>query len=245
MSDLISYGGLSPPSVLILLSAIGVWLILWRRRLGFALALIATSLLFLAAIPIIAASMLREVEIDFPAKPDFTAAQAIVVLGAGVHLGDGDDVPDTLGPLSLERVAFGAHAYHQLHLRVAVTGGLAGGAHATEASLMRASLEQDFVVPVTWSEDQSRNTYENALFTARLLKAANLTTVVVVTHAWHMRRALWSFERVGLHALPWPAPRTYPEAARAHDYLPNVGALQSSYYALHEAVGLAYYRLRY
>jgi uncharacterized SAM-binding protein YcdF (DUF218 family) len=245
MSELISYGGLSPPSVLILLSAVGVWLILWRRRLGTAIALIATSLLFLAAIPVIAASLLRGVEIDFPATPDFTAAQAIVVLGGGVHLGDGEGVPDTLGPLTLERMALAAHAYRQLHLQVAVTGGRNGGAHATEASLMRASLEQDFAVPVTWSEDRSRNTYENALFTARLLKAENVTTVVVVTHAWHMRRALWSFERVGLHALPWPAPRTYPETTRTDDYLPNVVALQSSYYALHEAIGLAYYRLRY
>jgi uncharacterized SAM-binding protein YcdF (DUF218 family) len=245
MSGLISYGVLSPPSVLILLSATGAWLILWRPRLGMAVTLIATSLLFLAALPVLAALMLQEVEIELPRKLDFTGAQAIVVLGAGVHLGDDEGAPDTLGPLSLERLALAARAYRQLHLKIAVTGGRVGGAHATEASLMKVSLEKDFGVPVTWSEDQSRNTYENALLTARLLKADNVTTIVVVTHAWHMRRALWSFERVGLHALPWPAPRTYPETGRIDDYLPNIGALQSSYYALHEAIGLAYYQLRY
>jgi uncharacterized SAM-binding protein YcdF (DUF218 family) len=72
-----------------------------------------------------------------------------------------------------------------------------------------------------------------------------VTTIVLVTHAWHMKRALWSFERVGLHAIAWPAPLTYDEAERIDDFLPQVGALEASYRALHEMIGLAYYRLRY
>jgi len=110
---------------------------------------------------------------------------------------------------------------------------------------MRAALDADFAVPVTWVDDKSRSTWENALFTARLLKADNVTTVVLVTHAWHMRRALWSFERAGLHAIPWPAPATYDVDDRPDDYLPSTGALEASYHALHEALGLVYYRLRY
>ena len=78
-----------------------------------------------------------------------------------------------------------------------------------------------------------------------MLQAENVTTVVLVTNPWHMRRALWSFERVGLHAIAWPAPLTYEERDRADDYLPSMQALQDSYLALHEAIGLAYYQLRY
>jgi uncharacterized SAM-binding protein YcdF (DUF218 family) len=110
---------------------------------------------------------------------------------------------------------------------------------------MKAILEADFAVPVTWVEDRSRSTFENALYTKKLLQADNLTNVVLITNAWHMRRALWSFERVGLHAIPWPAPLTYDESDRIDDYLPRMGALEASYHALHEAIGLAYYRLRY
>jgi len=110
---------------------------------------------------------------------------------------------------------------------------------------MKQALEEDFGVPVTWTEDQSRTTHENALYSAKLLQAHRVTTVVLVTHAWHMRRAVWSFERAGLHAIPWPAPRTYDEADRIDDYLPRTSALLDSYHALHEAIGLAYYRLRY
>jgi uncharacterized SAM-binding protein YcdF (DUF218 family) len=245
MSDLISYGFLIPPAGLILLSTAAVWATLWYPRLGISVAIVATSLLFLAALPVIAARMLEDVEIKPPNKPDFSAAQAIVVLGGGVQRGDGDKVPDTLGAWSLERINFAAHAYRQLNLKVAVTGGRPAGAHSAEAALMKATLESDFNVPVTWVENRSRTTFENALYMKKLLQADNVTTVVLVTNAWHMRRALWSFERVGLHAIPWPAPLTYGEADRLDDYLPSMFALLGSYQALHEAIGLAYYRLRY
>jgi uncharacterized SAM-binding protein YcdF (DUF218 family) len=245
MSDLISYGFLAPPTVLIVLGAIGAWAALRFWRPGIGLAIVATSLLYLLALPVIASCLLRGVEIAPPAASNFAAAQAIVVLGGGIHLGDGKDIPDTLGSLSLERVVFGARAYRQLHLKVAVSGGQIRGAHVSEASLMKAMLESDFAVPVTWVEDRSRTTWENAANTAKLLKPAGIDTVVVVTHAWHMKRAQWSLEHNGLRALPWPAAPTVEESGRIDDYLPSTGALQSSFYALHEAIGLAYYRMRY
>ena len=231
--------------MLILLAALAAWATLWRPHVGIAITIVATSLLYVAALPVVAARMIEEVEIKPVEKPDFSGAQAIVVLGGGVHPGDGDKEPDTLGPWSLERVLLAAQAYRQLNLKVVVSGGQVGGAHPSEASLMKAALEGDFNVPVTWAEDQSRTTYENALYTAKLLRADKVTTIVLVTQAWHMRRALWSFERAGLHAIPYPAPLTYDEKDRMADYVPSIGALERSYHALHEAIGLAYYRLRY
>ena len=100
-------------------------------------------------------------------------------------------------------------------------------------------------VPVTWNEDQSRTTWENALFTVQLLLPEKLTTVVIVSQAWHLPRALWAFERAGLKALPWPAPRTAPRIAEVGDFLPSLGALHDSFYALHEMIGGVFYRLRY
>jgi uncharacterized SAM-binding protein YcdF (DUF218 family) len=245
MADLISTDFLIPPTVLILTGALAAWLVMWHPRLGIAAGIVSTSLLYLAALPVVAGRMLEDVEIKPPAKSNFTGAQAIVVLGGGVHKGDGDKVPDTLGAWSLQRVYYAAQAHRWLNLKVAVSGGRVRGAHASEAGVMKAVLEGDFNVPVTWVEDRSRSTWENAVYTAELLKADRVTNVVLVTDVWHMKRAVWSFEQAGLHAIPWPAPFTYPEADRIDDYLPNVGALQTSYHALHEAIGLAYYRFRY
>jgi len=224
---------------------LAAWLTLWHRRIGISISVIATSLLYLAAVPVVAGRLLQDIEVKPPDKPDFSAAQAIVVLGGGVNRGDGDKVPDTLGAWSLERLDFAAHAYRQLHLKVAVSGGLAPGAHTAEATLMKSVLEADFGTPVSWVENRSRTTWENAAYTQELLQADGVNTVVLVTSAWHMRRALWSFERVGLRAIPYPAPPTFEESDRAADYLPSMRALEASYRALHEAIGLAYYHLRH
>jgi len=201
--------------------------------------------LLLATLPVIATRMLENVEVKPPDKLDFSAARAIVVLGGGVQRGDGNTVPDTLGPWTLERLDFAANAYRRLNLKVAVSGGRPAGARTAEAPLMKAALESDFRVPVTWVENRSRTTWENALYTKELLQADSIDTVVLVTNPWHMRRALWSFERVGLHAIPYPAPLTYEESNSPTDYLPSTRALDQSYHALHEAIGFAYYRLRY
>jgi len=245
MSDLISYGFLTPPAVFILLSLAGGLMAMFWRGFGLALVILSATALYIAATPVVGSYLLQQVETGIPESADLSAAQAIVVLGDGIHFGDGAAVPDTLGPQSLERVVFGAEAYRHLHLPVAVSGGRDLGSQMAEAALMRAALQRDFAVPVTWADDQSRTTYENALYTAQLLSADHITKIVIVTHAWHLPRALWAFERVGLKPLPWLAPLDFVRLRRIDDVLPSIAALYDSYHALHEMIGGAYYRLHY
>lgn len=244
MAELISYGFLTPPAVFILLGLAGALLAPVWRRTGIGLTLAATAALYLLATPALSSLLLRQVEAGIPTAGDLRQAQAIIVLGGDVRTGDGGGA-DTLGPLSLERVAYGAAAYRRLHLPVAVSGGRVLGTQATEASLMKAALEHDFQVPVRWREDRSRTTFENARETAALLKGDGIRVVLLVTQAWHLPRSSWAFERVGLHALPWPAPRTAARLTRIDDYLPSTAALADSHHALHEMLGALYYRWRY
>jgi uncharacterized SAM-binding protein YcdF (DUF218 family) len=245
MYDLISYGFLTPPAVLILLCLLGGLLALVWRGFGIALVILAAAALFVLATPVASSWLLQQVEAGLPETPELRGAQAIVVLGGDVHLGDGKAVPDSLGPLSLERVLYAAQAYRSLHLPVAVSGGPVLGSDATVGGLMREALERDFAVPVAWTEDRSRTTQENALFTAQLLRAEGIATVVLVSHAWHLPRGLWAFERAGMKPLPWPAPRSVVRLRRIDDFLPSIAALHDSFYALHEMFGGLYYRLRY
>ena len=245
MYDLISYGFLTPPAVLIVLCLVGGFLALVWRGFGAAVVILSAAALFLLATPVASSWLLEQVAAGLPETPELRGAQAIVVLGGDVHLGDGKAVPDSLGPQSLERVLYAAQAYRSLHLPVAVSGGPVLGSDATVGGLMKAVLEQDFAVPVTWTEDRSRTTQENALFTARLLRAEGIATVVLVSHAWHLPRGLWAFERAGMKPLPWPAPRSVVRLRRIDDFLPSIAALHDSFYALHEMFGGLYYRLRF
>ncbi len=244
MASLVSFGVLEPPTIFIVLSLVGALIALVWRRSGIGLALASSLFLYVAATPAASSYLLQRVESALPQNVDLSGAQAIVVLGGDVRGGDGE-TPDRLGPLSLERMVFAAEAHRRLHLPVVVTGGRLTGAHASLGALMKAALEQDFAVPVAWNEDQSHTTWENALYTARLLLPEKLTTVVLVSHAWHLPRGLWAFERVGLKALPWPAPRTAVRLDRVGNFLPSISALHDTFYALHEMIGAAYYPLRY
>ena len=244
MSSLVSYGFLAPPTIFIVLSLFGPLIALVWRRTGLAIALASGLCLFATATPALSSYLLRQVEAEIPDAGDLAAARAIVVLGGDVRVArDGDG--DALGPNSLERVLYAVAAYRQLHKPVAVSGGIISRAHRTVAALMKEMLETDFGVPVTWTEDASRTTWENAAFTARILRSAGIGTVVVVARSPDLPRALWSFKTAGLEAFAWPVPRTAPAWDEFVDFLPRPSALHNSFYALHEMLGSVYYRLCY
>jgi uncharacterized SAM-binding protein YcdF (DUF218 family) len=109
---------------------------------------------------------------------------------------------------------------------------------------MKVILEKEFGAQVRWVEEASNNTRENALLSQRMLAKSGVATILLVTHAWHMPRAQGAFERVGLKVIPAGTRFSPPTALELMDFVPNAGALRSSAYAMHEAIGLVWYRLR-
>jgi uncharacterized SAM-binding protein YcdF (DUF218 family) len=113
------------------------------------LGLAVSVLLYLSAMPVVAQGLSRLLVTEAPVAAAPGDAQAIVVLGAGIHIGDGDRNPDKLDALSIERVAWAVEIYHALPLPVAVTGGHINGSASSLGTLMRQQLEDNFGVPVT------------------------------------------------------------------------------------------------
>ena len=244
MRSLISFGFLAPPALFIVLSLFGTIFALKWPRTGVGIALASNICLFASATTALSSYINHQLELMIPETADFNQAQAIVVLGADIQSGEGNS-PDWLGPLSLERVLFAVDAYRYLGLPVAVSGGPIGETKESLAAMLKTTFESYFSVPVKWTEDRSRNTFENALYTAAMLRNQNITKVVLVTQSRDLPRAIWSFEQAGLHAMPWHTPRTPIEVEKIEDFLPNTAALQTSFYGLHELLGGIYYRLRY
>src|SRR5947208_16038418 len=102
MSDLIAYGFLAPPAVLIVLSLAGAWLALRWRGFGIALVILSSAALYLFATPLVASYLLHEVERGIPVIAELSSAEAIVVLGAEVHLATGGSAGERLRTLSLQ-----------------------------------------------------------------------------------------------------------------------------------------------
>lgn len=248
MLQWISYSSLVPPNLFILLVIIGVALA-WRwRRAGLALATAATACLYLVSLPVVGFLLMRAADdlaavvpkLPLPAPPG-----AIVVLSAEFRPSNLPGGRDTVGPVTLERLAEGVSEQRRLGLPILVSGGWIEHSDNSLAGMMAEALENDFRAPVRWREERSRTTYENALYSAEILRRAGVPAALVVTNPWHMARALWSFYAVGYPVIAAPTPGGRRLSLDPSAFFPQAPALLDSYYALHELIGLAWYELRY
>ncbi len=112
---------------------------------------------------------------------------------------------------------------------------------------MRHALVEEFQVPVQWIETNSRNTWENAVFSQAILKEAGISRIYLITQAWHMPRAQLVFESVGLDVIPAPTGFLHGggDAPLIMHFLPSSNALQTNYIVSHELLGIIWYHLRY
>lgn len=199
--------------------------------------------LYWLSTPFIADRLLAQFE-HFPAinLSNLPTADAIVILGGGTYFNAPEYGGDTVNRYTLERLRYGARLYRASHLPIAVSGGRPNGGRP-EAELMQAALQQDFAVPVRWVETRSNNTNENARACRKLLPD-NIQTIYLVTQAWHLPRAMDAYRRAGFTVIPAGTGYTLTRHTKLRDFIPQPQALINSYFAIHEALGLIWYRLK-
>jgi len=230
---------LLPPGGPLLLAAAGAVLLgrgrtAGARRTGAALLTLGIASLWLLATPLVADALCVAAR-RYPAldlrRP--LEAQAIVILGGGEHrtsaaeYGGGPAASNGL----LERVGYGAFLAQRSGLPVLVTG------DTDETRAMRASLALEFHVDARWVEDRSRDTFENAEFSARILKAAGVRRILLVTDAMHEWRAAHEFASAGLTVVPAPEGAWEVHSSGVARYVPRMGALAHSTEAIYELIG--------
>ena len=111
----------------------------------------------------------------------------------------------------------------------------------TEAEQLMAKLEEWGIgADRIATETRSRNTRENAVESARIVRERGWRTLLLVTSAAHMERALGSFRAVGI--LPDTLPVDFRGAVHEPSWLPRAAALEKSTDALRELLGRAVYR---
>ena len=97
------------------------------------------------------------------------------------------------------------------------------------------------------TENQSRNTRENALNTKKLLDSLHINTeVLFVTSAFHLRRATGCFNKAGITKLvPYPTDRFSGPRKFEFDFmfLPNPDAIEQWEILLHEITGYLVYKI--
>lgn len=234
-----------PPFSLVLMLAAGLLIHPRAPRLALTLIALATATLYALSTPWVSSVLQKSLEVadavDLAAPPQ---ADAIVVLGGGERTDAPEYGGDTQNALSLERLRYAARLYQATHLPILATGGKSDSATLAEGTLMRAILIKELHTPVRWVEDASRTTWDNAHLSAPILKHAGIKRIFLVSHAWHLRRAVPLFEQQGLQVIPAGINFSRPRFETVLDILPGMTGLRDSTYALHEWLGILWYHFR-
>jgi uncharacterized SAM-binding protein YcdF (DUF218 family) len=235
------------PPLLLVLAGLGCGLLAWRGRRsgGFWAAMAACGLLLLAT-PFAAGRLMASLEQEVPPVAPLRAHNglapgAIVILGAEMASGAGR--PD-IGPMTLERLRAGAALHRRTGLPVLVTGGVLSPGSPAIAAMMAQSLQEDFGTPVQWVEQQAPDTRGNAVLSAAMLRPSGIAAAYVVTHAWHLPRALAAFRRAGLEPVAAPVRPARRTDLQWSDLLPRPDHLSESWFALREWTGRLVYAIR-
>ena len=247
---------LLPPVPLLVLLLIGTRLILPRRGLGWFIVVLSVTLLWLTACvgaaqfasrlflqppPALAFDRIASLKADVRAKRPI----AIMVLGGGLETYAPEYGVSNLRHASLERLRYGLWLGRETGAPVGFSGGV-GHAQTSdavpEARIAAKIAAQEFDHPLKWIEDSSRDTRENAGRTVALLRPAGIERLILVTHGWHMPRALRAFrEAAGTTMQIEAAPMGLARGGELPvlQWVPSSAGFTEMRHVLHELVGLA------
>jgi len=238
------------PDMLLLLLLLAGWLMLLFGKTTAAkwyIGIVALVLTTLAWLPL-GSWLMYPLENHFATNPPLPEkVDGIVVLG-GSELSMRSRYRDQveLNASAERNLAFMALARRYPDAKLIYTGGSGNPAHqwARGADIAeRLFREQGFDVSRVLFERESRNTYENAIYSKKLAKPGNDEYWLLITSAWHMPRSLGSFCKIGWRITAWPVDHeTSPNGLST----PNLGLsenLQLLHTAVHEWAGLLVYYL--
>ncbi|AUX20401.1 hypothetical protein SOCEGT47_008700 [Sorangium cellulosum] len=217
-----------------------------RGKVGRVLVWGAWLALWLLSMPWVSSSLVRWYSTrpsDLRADLAGTAPErrALILLSAGIDV-DEFNVPamERLSEPGLERCLGAARVYREHGFGHVIISGRDAVQGPTALAGAMADLLVELGVPrkKILLETESRDTRENALYSARMVRDLPVDTVVVVTSALHMPRSIRLFERAGLPVLPAPVRFQSPPPEGLERLIPSSFALRRSQRLVHEIVGL-------
>lgn len=220
----------------------------WKRRAVKAAGILVLLALAVCSTPAFARAFVKSWETaagDSRVLASTGDYDAIVVLGGSVDTmtsaGEHIMLNDTA-----ERLTESADLYRAgIAKRVIVSGGSGYLDQSVKEAPLMAALLVSLGVPgeAIIEEAESRNTYENALLTKAKMEEAGLRRIVLVTSAWHMKRAAAIFRRADIEFTPYAVDTLSAHYGIPGDYLPDAAALDAATRIFRERVGYFAYKL--
>jgi uncharacterized SAM-binding protein YcdF (DUF218 family) len=249
-----------PPVPFIALAFAGAGVARARPRTGRWLVVLAGAGVWLCACTgfahwLEAAALNEPTPLDAAARADLkaraTAGQplAIVVLGAGVDQTAPEYGRPNLGKEAYERLRYAVWLGHRTGVPILASGGRGWGASdasvPSEATRTAELARDELGTPLRWTEDTSRDTHENAVNSVAMLRAAGVREIVLVTHGWHMQRALHEFRAAAaatgasapIRITPATMGQALPGSSAILRWMPSEAGFQRTRVVWHEVLG--------
>jgi uncharacterized SAM-binding protein YcdF (DUF218 family) len=225
-----------------LMMLITIWLYLAKRRKAFIVTSAISVLGFIMfGDGIFSSFTLNYLELGGKSQsnPAWKNNNAIILLGAGsVSTPVSGEIKPTV--LAYSRINETAKLYssciksvHQCS--IIISGGDASKTGTPEAVVYKNELialgvkNSDITL-----EKESKNTYENAKFTTKILQQKSFDNILLVTSGMHMRRSLLYFSNFGTHCIPAAADYMSPIISK----IPLGYNFAVSDFILHEYFGI-------
>jgi len=239
---------IEPSTLLLVVALAGMIGLVLRRGSNVALvfALFGVGGLALCTVLPIGVWAMRPLEGRFPAVPDLPEhVDGIILLGGFLDLKQSSDLGRPVLNEAAGRIPpFVALAQYYPQTALVFSGGdpEVFGRGTTEAAVTRQLFDQlGLASKHIRYENRSRNTHENAVYSRALVKPAPGQHWLLVTSAVDMPRAVGCFRAVGWPVIPYPADY---HAAHAGLFPGLRNGFMTFDWAIHEWIGLVYYRLR-
>ncbi len=177
---------------------------------------------------------------------DFSKSQIknvpTVVLGGGIHYNVNGNQSE-LSSISRDRLLKGVLIARQNKMPLIYTGGVGVGYD----EISEADVAQEFVNNFDniefIQEKEAQTTYENGQEIKKWMQENQYDQIYLVTSAIHMRRSLGVFDNLNIDYIPVVSNYSYSHNLSWLDYLPNRGCLRANMQAVHEWIGLLWYKI--
>jgi uncharacterized SAM-binding protein YcdF (DUF218 family) len=245
LKKIISAFLLPPGCIIIILFVAGIWYFRHRCRSCGIFSLTLGLILWILSLGPTANFLMKRLESGLTI-PAHINGDVIVLLGGGAN----DSVQDLSGigvPSDdmMSRLVTAVRAQKRTGIPVLVSGGPMEDKRIPESWIVRRFLH-DLGVPASkiLVEDRSRDTVENARYVSEICSRFGFRRLILVTSAYHMKRAQLAFQQQNLAVIPLPASLRYDARNNItpYTYLPSAMSFASTATALHEQLGLLFYR---
>ena len=216
-----------------------------QRSRTWIACLICACVFYLVSIPATAHLALGLLEPP-AAVPSFTGCDVMVVLCGGMIQGTADcSGTGSPAPNTALRIIDALRLYRVKQMPILLSGGTVFSSKAESPVAKRFLVDMGVPAGDIFIETESRDTAENAVYVKKWMRGHNKKHALLVTSAFHVRRAAMLFNHEQIAFTAWPAGRLaeYPAAGSFLDFCASSDALDKNKVVLKECAAIMYYAL--